>query len=128
LFFASVAVVDCDEESALNAGRNAIHVLLRSQRRFDAFVGFGMDGVAIEKFHLLGGRLRPSFDETTVARVDAEGTFLTENLDWQSVEEFVGEDDGWCRAGIEGTSCRELRLSRFKVTRDILVDPFAQGR
>ena len=70
LLFASVAVIDGDEKSALDAGGNAIHELLRCKRRFDAFVQLGMDRVAVEEFQFLGRRLaqvsmkRPSLVST----------------------------------------------------------------
>jgi hypothetical protein len=53
----------------------AINKLLRGERRFDAFVRIGMDRIAIEKFQFFGRRVCPGFDEATVARVDAQGTF-----------------------------------------------------
>jgi hypothetical protein len=43
LFFAGVAVVDDDEESALQTGGDAIHGLLCGERCFDTFFGLGMD-------------------------------------------------------------------------------------
>src|ERR1700690_1999451 len=93
LLFAGVAVVDGEEESALDAGGDTIHELLCSQEHFEAFVRLGMNRVAVEEFEFFGRGLRPGFDESAVACVDAQGTFCAENFDWKRIEEFVGEND-----------------------------------
>ena len=54
LFFAGVAVVDGDEKSALDVSGDAVIYILRGERGLDAFVGFGMDRVAVEEFEFFG--------------------------------------------------------------------------
>src|SRR5438552_4137904 len=51
LFLASVSVVDGDEDAALDGGGDPRHGLLCHQRDLDSFIGFGMDGVTVEKIH-----------------------------------------------------------------------------
>ncbi len=93
LLFASVAVVDGKEEAVLDAGRDAIHELLRRDGRFEAFARVGMDRVAVEECEFLGRGWRPGFDESAVARVDAQGSACAEDFDREGVEEFVCEND-----------------------------------
>ncbi len=63
------------------------------QRHFDAFAGFGMDAVAVEKFQFFGERREPDFMQTIIFERDVEFALRAENLDGKSVEEFVGEDN-----------------------------------
>src|SRR5580704_12079103 len=61
LFLARVAVVVDDDESARDRGEELIRILLRNERDFDAFVFFGMDGVAVEEFEFFARWLGPDF-------------------------------------------------------------------
>ena len=94
LFFTSVAVIDGEEEAAPDASGDLLHVVLCGQRGFEAFVGFGVDRVAVEEFQFLGRRLCPSLDESAFVCVDAQRALWAQDFDREGVEEFVGEDDG----------------------------------
>src|ERR1700733_11436194 len=61
LLFASVAVVDGDEESGLYARGDVFHELLCGEGCLDAFVSLGMDRVAIKKIEFLRGGRCPGF-------------------------------------------------------------------
>src|SRR5580698_8579904 len=93
LLRAGVAVIDGDDETALDACGQLRYVVVGDAGGFDALSIFGMDAVVIEKFEIGSRRGNPGFDETSVFLCDSQFALRTDHLNRQRVEEFVGEDD-----------------------------------
>ena len=64
--------------------------------------GFGMDAVAVEEFEFGGSRRKPDFGQAVGFNCKMKLALYAHDFTWDSVEEFVGEDDGG-RFGIAGT-------------------------
>ena len=61
LLFAGIAVVDGDEESALDDGGDFRSVGLRNEWDLKAIAGIGVDAVTVEKFQCFPGWMGPRF-------------------------------------------------------------------
>src|SRR5580698_9721132 len=95
LLGASVAVVNGDDKSPLDARGQARHEQVGEAGGFDPLSVSGMDAIAVEIFEVVSRGRYPGLSEAPVLFCDAQFALQAENFDRQGVEEFVGEDDEW---------------------------------
>jgi hypothetical protein len=93
LFGASVAVVDNQQESLGDALRNRRDPLLRDERDLNSLTGFGVNAMAVEEIEFVGSAWQPDLAQAVVLGGDMKFALRSQYLDWQRVEEFVGEDE-----------------------------------
>ena len=76
LLVTSVAVIDGDDEAAIECGGQLGNVMLSEKWHLDPLSRFRMDAVAVQEFEFFGGRWNPGFSEMFVAQVDSKRTLL----------------------------------------------------
>src|SRR5882762_2910129 len=111
LLLAGVAVVDGDEEAALDDPGNRRQLSLRLEGNLGAVAGLGVNPIAVEEFEFGGGGRGPFLKEPPVFQVDAEGAVGGEDVHRERVEKFICEDDAWDL----GDQSSALSLSRVEV-------------